>query len=77
MPRAKNRFVIVVKTDAGDIVPSPSPYDNTWPTRAQAEQESARRDRPKNGGRYIVMETMPGTDGLRSTKTAFRGFAKR
>ncbi len=50
----KNRFVILVKTDAGDIVPSPQPYDNTWPTRAQAEQEAARRDKPVKG-KYIVI----------------------
>jgi hypothetical protein len=53
-----NSFVVLVKTDDGDIVPSPSPHDNTWATRAQAEQEAARREKPMNG-KYIVKKSVP------------------
>jgi len=44
-----------VQLDSGDLVLPPSPYDNSWATRAQAEQEAGRRDPPRNGS-YVVKE---------------------
>jgi hypothetical protein len=50
----KRRFRIFLRTYQGDV-PPPSHYDNTWPTRAQAEQEVGRRDKPA-GSTYVVIE---------------------
>jgi hypothetical protein len=73
----KRRFRIFLRTYQGDV-PPPSHYDNTWPTRAQAEQEVGRRDKPAGGSYVVIEEAMvknfgKQTKGVGSTKEAGPG----